>query len=72
MYTNTEDGHFLIDHLEGTGGKVVVAIPCLGHGFKFASVVGEIVKDVVVIGKVEGIVPDIFRSRGRGGGELRG
>jgi sarcosine oxidase len=44
MYTNTPDGHFLIDELPGAPG-VVVASPCSGHGFKFASVLGELLAD---------------------------
>ena len=46
LYTNTPDGHFLIDfHPEHP--RVLVASPCSGHGFKFASVVGEIVADLI-------------------------
>jgi sarcosine oxidase len=41
MFTNTEDNHFVIDvHPEFE--QVSFASPCSGHGFKFASVVGEI------------------------------
>jgi sarcosine oxidase len=29
---------------------VVVASPCSGHGFKFASVIGEILADLVMTG----------------------
>ena len=46
MFTNTPDEHFIIDRLPGTP-NVVVASPCSGHGFKFASVIGEIIADVV-------------------------
>jgi sarcosine oxidase len=46
LYTNTPDGHFLIDrHPERS--NVLVASPCSGHGFKFAPVIGEIVADLV-------------------------
>ncbi len=49
MFTNTTDEHFLIDfHPEFP--QVIVASPCSGHGFKFASVVGEIVADLVHTG----------------------
>lgn len=45
MFTNTEDGHFVIDtHPEYE--QVSFASPCSGHGFKFASVVGEILADL--------------------------
>jgi sarcosine oxidase len=42
IYTNTPDGHFIIDHLDPSH-RVVVASACSGHGFKFASAVGEAV-----------------------------
>lgn len=41
MYTNTPDGHFLVDRLP-PHSEVLVASACSGHGFKFASVLGEI------------------------------
>lgn len=45
MFTNTEDNHFVIDvHPEHP--QVSFASPCSGHGFKFASVVGEILADL--------------------------
>ena len=46
LYTNTADQHFLIDTLPDHD-DVVVASACSGHGFKFSSVVGEIVADLV-------------------------
>lgn len=40
LYTNTADGHFIIDrHPEHK--NLILASPCSGHGFKFASAVGE-------------------------------
>jgi sarcosine oxidase len=45
MFTNTKDNHFVIDtHPEYP--QVCFASPCSGHGFKFASVVGEIMADL--------------------------
>jgi sarcosine oxidase len=45
MFTNTPDNHFVIDvHPEYP--QVAFASPCSGHGFKFASVVGEIMADL--------------------------
>jgi sarcosine oxidase len=41
MFTNTPDGHFIIDRLPGWD-DVILASPCSGHGFKFSSVVGEL------------------------------
>jgi sarcosine oxidase len=45
LYTNTADRHFLIDR-HPDHAQVIVASPCSGHGFKFASVVGEILADL--------------------------
>ena len=41
LYTNTTNGHFILDH-HPHHRNVLVASPCSGHGFKFASVIGEI------------------------------
>jgi sarcosine oxidase len=41
LYTNTPDGQFVIDR-HPAHRSVVVASPCSGFGFKFASAVGEI------------------------------
>ena len=46
MFTNTPDEHFIIDRMPGHE-RVHVVSACSGHGFKFASVVGEIVADLV-------------------------
>jgi sarcosine oxidase len=45
MFTNTPDHHFVID-LHPAYPQVSIASPCSGHGFKFASVVGEIMADL--------------------------
>lgn len=45
FFTNTPDEHFVVDTLPGLP-QVVVASPCSGHGFKFASVMGEILADL--------------------------
>jgi sarcosine oxidase len=50
MYTNTPDAHFIVDHLDDRP-NVVVASACSGHGFKFSSVIGEIVSDLVLDGE---------------------
>jgi sarcosine oxidase len=46
MFTNTPDEHFIIDH-HPAHRQVVVASPCSGHGYKFCSVIGEILADLV-------------------------
>ncbi|HET7225641.1 MAG TPA: N-methyl-L-tryptophan oxidase [Candidatus Eisenbacteria bacterium] len=40
LYTNTPDGHFLLDTLP-EAPRVFVASACSGHGFKFAPALGE-------------------------------
>jgi sarcosine oxidase len=49
MYTNTPDAHFIVDRL-ADHPNVVVASACSGHGFKFSSVIGEILADLVIDG----------------------
>lgn len=49
MYTNTPDGHFVIDrHPEHP--QVCFACGFSGHGFKFSSVIGEVMADLAVDG----------------------
>jgi len=50
IFTNTPDEHFIIDRLPGTP-EVLVVSACSGHGFKFCSVIGEIVADLVTRGQ---------------------
>ena len=48
-FTNTADGHFILDaHPEYP--NVYVASPCSGHGFKFCSVIGEVMADLATTG----------------------
>ena len=49
MYTKTPDGHFIVDRHPGHP-RVVFASACSGHGFKFASVMGEILADLALGG----------------------
>jgi sarcosine oxidase len=49
LFTNTPDEHFVIDTISGAP-EVVVASPCSGHGFKFASVIGEALADLATKG----------------------
>lgn len=50
LYTNTADHNFLIDW-HPSMPKVLVVSACSGHGFKFASAIGEVVADLVLDGK---------------------
>ncbi len=47
LYTNSPDGQFIIDR----DGPVTYASACSGHGFKFASAVGEILADLAMSGR---------------------
>ena len=49
LYTNTPDGHFIIDR-HPADDRVIIVSACSGHGFKFASVIGELVADLVAGG----------------------
>lgn len=50
LFTNTPDHDFIIDfHPEYP--QVLVSSPCSGHGFKFASAIGEVQADLVTEGK---------------------
>jgi sarcosine oxidase len=44
-FTNMPDEHFVID-LHPEHPQVVLASPCSGHGYKFCSVIGEILADL--------------------------
>jgi sarcosine oxidase len=50
LFTNTPDGHFIID-FHPNHRNVVIVSPCSGHGFKFSSVIGEVVQQMVNDGK---------------------
>ncbi|MEE2714561.1 MAG: N-methyl-L-tryptophan oxidase [Verrucomicrobiota bacterium] len=52
MYTNTPDGHFVVDrHPECA--RATIACGFSGHGFKFASVMGAILADLATEGKTD-------------------
>ena len=50
LFTNTPDHDFIID-FHPAHSRVLISSACSGHGFKFASVVGEIQADLIVHGK---------------------
>ncbi len=47
IFTNSPDEHFIIDTLPGDE-RIIVASPCSGHGYKFCSVIGEILADLAI------------------------
>jgi sarcosine oxidase len=65
-YTKLPDSFFLVDRLP-SDERIIVASPCSGHGFKFASVIGEVLADLVEQGETRlPISPFSFEAmRGR-------
>jgi sarcosine oxidase len=65
-YTMLPDSFFLVDRLP-SDERIIVASPCSGHGFKFASVIGEVLADLVEQGETRlPIAPFSFEAiRGR-------
>jgi sarcosine oxidase len=49
LFTNTADHHFLID-FHPHYPQVLISSPCSGHGFKFASAIGELQADLLIEG----------------------
>jgi sarcosine oxidase len=49
LFTNTPDEHFILDRLPQFA-QVGIAAGFSGHGFKFCSVVGEIMADLALVG----------------------
>ena len=63
LYTNTTDENFVLDFLPGYDNDVMIAAGFSGHGFKFVSVVGEIMADLAMKGETK--MPIGFLSAGR-------
>jgi sarcosine oxidase len=53
LYANSPDENFIIDKLPGHEDNVSIACGFSGHGFKFVSVVGEILADLATTGKTD-------------------
>jgi sarcosine oxidase len=64
-YTLTPDHHFVIGRHPGHE-QVVIASPCSGHGYKFATVVGEILADLAIAGRTPHPI-DLFSPSRFGG-----
>lgn len=52
LFTNTPDGHFILDTAPGQP-KVTLGAGFSGHGFKFASAIGEILADLALDGETD-------------------
>jgi glycine/D-amino acid oxidase-like deaminating enzyme len=49
LYTNTPDHHFVVD-VHPAYPEALLLSPCSGHGFKFASAIGEIAAELTTRG----------------------
>ena len=67
LFENSPDEHFVID-LHPDDANVVIAAGFSGHGFKFASVVGEILADLVLDGTSRHDIGFMRLERFAGGG----
>jgi glycine/D-amino acid oxidase-like deaminating enzyme len=67
MYTMTPDAHFCLGH-HPDFPQVAIAAGLSGHGYKFASVIGDILADLVLDGRttrpIGFLAPDRFAGRG--------
>ena len=63
LYTNTPDENFILDHLPGYDKAVVIAAGFSGHGFKFVSIVGEIMADLAMKGSTTQPISFLNASR---------
>jgi sarcosine oxidase len=61
LFTNTPDEHFILD-LHPALPQVCIAAGFSGHGFKFCSVVGEIMADLAQAGRSQHHL-ELFRLR---------
>ena len=65
LFTNTPDGHFVVDAAPDRS-HVTVGAGFSGHGFKFASAIGETLADLALEGRTEREV-DLFAADRFGG-----
>jgi glycine/D-amino acid oxidase-like deaminating enzyme len=49
LFTNTPDHDFIVD-FHPLHPQVLITSPCSGHGFKFASAIGELQADLLTHG----------------------
>ena len=49
LYSNSPDSDFIVDFLD-VNKNVIVGSGFSGHGFKFSSVIGEILSDLAING----------------------
>ena len=61
-YTNTPDGHFIVDR-DPDHAAVTVVSACSGHGFKFAAALGPLIAGFAVDGNVHGMLAPFTLAR---------
>jgi sarcosine oxidase len=61
IYTRSPDEHFVLGQ-HPQAPQIVLASPCSGHGFKFASVMGEILADLAIDRSTDWPI-DLFRPQ---------
>ncbi|HJO09118.1 MAG TPA: N-methyl-L-tryptophan oxidase [Verrucomicrobiota bacterium] len=61
-YTNSEDGHFIVDR-HPANDRVHIACGFSGHGFKFASVMGSVLSELALDGKTQRPIDFLGLSR---------
>jgi sarcosine oxidase len=70
MYTNSPDGHFILDR-HPKHENVIFASCCSGHGFKFASVIGEILAQLALDGRTTHPIDFLSIKRFKADGNTR-
>jgi len=62
LYTNTPDKNFIVDH-HPVSSNVILVSACSGHGFKFASAMGELVAQGVTTGNISPLLAPFALTR---------
>jgi sarcosine oxidase len=62
IYTNTPDEDFILDR-HAAYPQIILASPCSGHGFKFSSIIGEILADLAIDGATQHDISRFHLSR---------
>jgi len=70
IYTRAPDDFFAVDRA-AADPRIVLASPCSGHGFKFASVMGEILADLALLGRTGHAIGNFRIDRFRGEPAIR-
>ncbi len=65
IYTRAPEDFFVVDRT-AADPRIVLASPCSGHGFKFASVMGEILADLALLGRTGHAIGHFRIDRFRG------